>query len=50
MRYVITYINIIEEKRYHYVIVILNIANNKVYRFKWGKSQWCFVQFIQFKM
>ena len=26
MRYVITYINITEEKRYHYVIVILNIG------------------------
>ena len=25
MRYVITYINITKEKRYHYVIVILNI-------------------------
>jgi len=25
MRYVITYISITEEKRYHYVIVILNI-------------------------
>ena len=28
MRYVITYINITEEKRYHYVIVILNIDMN----------------------
>ena len=27
MRYVITYINITKEKRYHYVIVILNIAS-----------------------
>jgi len=26
MRYDITYINITEEKRFHYVIVILNIA------------------------
>ena len=26
MHYVITYVNITEEKRYHYVIVILNIT------------------------
>jgi len=26
MRYVITYVNITEEKHYHYVIVILNIG------------------------
>jgi len=26
MRYVITYINITEKKRYHYIIVILNIG------------------------
>ena len=28
MCYVITYINITKKKRYHYVIVILNIAKN----------------------
>jgi len=28
MRYVITYINITKEKRYHYVIVILNIDSD----------------------
>jgi len=28
MHYVITYVNITEEKHYHYVIVILNIGGN----------------------
>ena len=30
MRYVITYVNITEKKRYHYVIVILNIGSKLV--------------------